>query len=357
MKKTLISLTLTATLAAGTTAFAQTALRGGFVEGADVMFYMDSDAINQSAFAQTVEDLQPDEVKAESEAKVKAFTEATGLGEDDIKTLVLSMDIDGIDFQSQDPAQLENAQALLAVESAKAITLDQLKAGLTVLAGENAKNANMTVTEADGMQVLKLEPAEAQDGPDKAYATLGDDGKTVLFGFNTDSLKQGLARISGGEMASPSDDMANAIKKIGQRHVRMVVVLPEDARAKIREGVQATAAQGGMGSMIAPFGTVESLLISANTRENLDLYLSLDLGNNANATQAAGMLQSMIPMFMMNAGQQLGPKAMQISQKIKIAPEESVVTMSVNLTPDDITPPKAPAGGESGTTPEANGGM
>jgi len=104
------------------------------------------------------------------------------------------------------------------------------------------------------------------------------------------------------------------------------------ARQKIKEGIETTAAQGGMGGMMMPFATAKSLIISANTTENLDFYLSLDLGEPGNAAQAAGMVQSMLPMMMMS----MGPQAMELSQKIEIAPQDSVVTVSVTLTPDDI---------------------
>lgn len=323
-------------LMAGSPAIAQDALRAGFVEGADVMFYVDMDAINQSEFGGQVEAQQSAEIKAEQKAKTRAFTDATGLTEDDMNTLVFSMDLEGIDFASNDPAQLEDARAMMAVNVKKALTLEQVKAGLQAMAGETGDETNMSIMTVDGMEVLKIEPKNARKGPDGAYATLSPDGETVLLSFNAPSLKQALARVSGGEMAAPGEEMGEAIKSIGQRHVRAAVVLPPEARQKIQEGVQAGAAQGGMGAMLMPFSTTRSLLVSANTSDSLDLYLSLDLGNNANATQAAGMLQSMVPMVMMQFGQQLGPKAMEISQKIKIAPKDTMVTMGLNLTPGDV---------------------
>ncbi|WFB35285.1 hypothetical protein P3T73_14060 [Kiritimatiellota bacterium B12222] len=314
------------------TGHAQTALRGGFVENADVFVYMDVTSLNNSAFSKAVEELKTPEDKALEDELQAKFTAATGLTEDDVLSAVFSMDIDDIDFQAQDPAVLETAQAVAAIELAKAITLEQAKAGIENMAQENEVQPTVTIAEVDGLQVLKLESPQAEQGPDQAFGTLSPDGKTVLFAFNTLSLKDGLARIAAEKTAAPTADMGTAMQAIGKRQARMVLVLPPVARQKIQEGIQATAAQGGMGAMLMPFSTAKSLIISANTADDLNFYLSLDLGNAGNATQAAGMVQSMLPMLMMG----LGPQAAELSQKIQIAPKESVVTVSITLSPADI---------------------
>jgi hypothetical protein len=297
LKQTLLLASALLTFNAG---YAQSALRASFVEGADVMFYLDGKTLNSSAFSQAVQAQRPPEETAEKEAKAAQLKEATGLDEEDVLILAFSMDLDGIDFQANDPQQLENAKAVLAVELDKAVTLDQVKAGLEVMAEDSDQKPTITKGSQDGLDVLILgSPAKQEQGPDQAYATLSPDGKTVLLSFNTASLKDGLARIDAGEMAAPSEDMATAIQSMGNRHVRMVLVLPMEARKKLQEGVQAAAAQGGMGGMMA-----------------------------------------------MGMQQQLGPQAMTLSQKIKIAPKENEVTIKVNLTPEDLKmAPPAPQGG------------
>jgi hypothetical protein len=316
---------------------AQSALRGSFVEGADVLFYMDGQNLNTSAFSQAVNAQRSPEDKAAKEAKAAQFKEATGLEEEDVLVLAFSMNLDGIDFQAQDPEQLENAKAVLAIELNQAVTLEQVKAGLEVMAEDTNQQHTITPGTEDGLDVLVLGAnAEESQGPDQAFATLSPDGKTVLLAFNTASLKDGLSRIAAEEMADPLDDMADAIRSMGDKHLRLALILPMEARQKIEEGVKAAAAQGGMGGMMAPFATTKSLLLSASAAESLDVTLALDLGNPGNATQAAGMMQGMLPMMMMGMQQQLGPQAMALSEKIKIAPQESTVTISINLSPEDV---------------------
>ena len=333
MKKSLSVLLLSlATFTASTSLQAQSALQGGLVENADVFMYMDIAKMNQSPFYEAMDALQSPEDQALAEEKMAKFTKATGLTEDDIITLTFSMDIDDIDFQAQDPDELEDAQAVVAIELAKSITLDQAKAGLESMSEENEMKAELTIATVDGMDVIVLESKGGEQGPDKAFGTLSEDGKTFLMAFNTMSLKDATARITAGKAAEPTEDMSIAMDTVGDRQTRMILVLPPVARQKIKEGIETTAAQGGMGGMMMPFATAKSLIISANTTENLDFYLSLDLGEPGNAAQAAGMVQSMLPMMMMS----MGPQAMELSQKIEIAPQDSVVTVSVTLTPDDI---------------------
>ncbi|MDF3130181.1 hypothetical protein P0Y35_13320 [Kiritimatiellaeota bacterium B1221] len=331
MKKSLLALFLTSFCLTSFSVYAQSALRGGFVENADVFVYVDIAKMNESPFSKAIEAQQSPEEKALADEKTAAFTAATGLTEDDVRSMAFSMDIDNIDFEAADPDELEDAQAVVAIELAKPITLEQAKAGLESM-GDEEIDAKITITQEDGLDVIKLESNNTEDGPDKAYGTLSPDGKTFLMAFNTLSLKDSLSRITEGKTAAPTADMAAAMQAMGNRQARIVLVLPAAARQKIQEGIQATAAQGGMGAMIMPFSTAKSLLISADTAESLDFYLSLDLGNAGNAQQATGMVQSMLPMLMMS----LGPQAAELSQKIKIAAQDSVVTLSVNMTPEDI---------------------
>ena len=341
MKKSLSVLFLSLFCVSATSVYAQSALRGGFVENADVFVYVDIAKMNQSPFSKAVEAQQSEEDKALADEKTAAFTAASGLTEDDVLSLAFSMDIDNIDFEAADPDELENAQAVVAIELEKAITLEQVQATLESMSEEEI-DAVITIVNEDGMDLLKLESNNAEDGPDRAFGTLSPDGKTLMVAFNTLSLKDALARISEGKMATPSADMAAAMQAMGNRQARMVLVLPAVARQKIEEGVQAAAAQPGMGAMLMPFSTAKSLLISADTAESLDFYLSLDLGNPGNAQQATGMVQGMLPMMMMG----LGPQAAELAQKIKILAQDSVVTLNVNMTPEDIKKMTDAAGGD-----------
>ncbi len=319
-------------------AYAQpkTALQGGFVEGADVLYYMDTAAMNSSAFTKALEAKVPAEKKAEQEAKQKAFTDATGLTEDDVGAVVLSMDLDNINFQSQDPAQFASAPGNICVELKKSITLDQLAAGVETMKKEEGANFTVTKTTKDGLELLDIQAPPEEKGVKNFYLSLSKDGKAVVGSLNVASLKGGLNRISGSSMAKPTNDMATAMNSMGNKPMRVAVVLPAKAREMLQQSVQGMAAQGGMGAMLMPFATTKSLLVSADMKQNMDVALSLDVGDANSAVQAAGLLQTMAPMLMGNLGAQMGPKAAEIGQRLKFGSNETLVNLNLSLTPEDM---------------------
>jgi hypothetical protein len=275
-------------------------------------------------------------MKAAAEEQFAALTKATGLTQDDISTMVFSMDIDGIDFAAQDPAELESAQALLAMDTKEPLTLEKIKNGLTTLSETTEGPApQMTLTEVDGIPVLELTGTETPGGVDKAYAALSENGKTVMWSFNMASIKNGLGRLATGAPATMTEEMTVATTAFSEREMLMTIILPAAVRQKIQQGIQDAAAQGGMGGMLMPFASTRSLLVGVDAAENLDLNLSLDVGTPGNAQQAAGMIQSMLPMLMMGMQEQAGPEIMNLMNKFKISAEESRVTMGLSLTPEE----------------------
>lgn len=326
-----------------------TALRGGFVEGADLLLHVDAAGLQGTPFSKAVDGQKSEEAKAEAKAKADKFTAATGLTEDDMQVVVLSADIDNIDFESKDPKQFETLPALAAFQLGKAVTLEQVKAGIMVMQEESGKpGMEMSTASKDGLEVLVLKPANTKpDGPQEFYAVTSSDGKNVLFGLNTASLKDGLSRIDAAATSAPSPDMANAIRAIGNKQFRFAFVLPQVMRQKLQAELGGNAGGDPMGAMFLPLASTQALLISAHADQNLDLSILLDLGDAAKAQQATGMLQSMVmPMLMMGAGEQLGPNAMSVAQKVKLAPQEGAVSLSISLTPDDVK--KAPTGAGGG---------
>jgi hypothetical protein len=316
---------------------APTALRGGFVDGADVLLHVDMLGLGKSAFSKAVEAQQPADVKAKNAEKKAKFLAATGLGDEDVLVAVMSADLEKVDFKNQDPKQMETLPAVVAFQLAKPITMAQLKAGLEMIMEDAGKKPTLAEETVDGLKLLVAKPASPDEGgPQSMFGALAPDGKTVLMGLNTASIKGGLARIAEGKTSNPSPDMGNAIKSLGNKQFRLAVVLPQVLRDELKKSM-ADMAQDPMGAMFMPLASTTALLVSLHTQENLDVGLQLDVGDNAKAQQAAGMLQGMLmPMIMMGAGQQLGQNAMGVAQKLKIAAEGTSVGVSINLTPDDV---------------------
>lgn len=318
------------------TLHAQGAVDAAIVEGADVFFYYNFQEMKNSAWSQAVEAQQTPEMKEAAEEQFAALTQATGLTQDDISSMVFSMDIDGIDFTAQDPAELESAQALLALDTLEPLTLENIQNGISTLSETTQGPApKVTLTEVDGIPVLELMGTETPGGVDKAYAALSEDGKTALWSFNMASIKNGLGRLATGTPATMTEEMTVATTAFSERELFMTVVLPAAVRQKLQQGIQDAAAQGGMGAMLMPFASTRSLLVGVDAAENLDLNLSLDVGTPGNAQQAAGMIQSMLPMLMMGMQEQAEPEVMNLMNKFKVSAEENRVTMGLSLTPEE----------------------
>jgi len=326
---------------------APTALRGGFVDGADLLLHVDMLGISTSAFSKAVEAQQSAELKATNQEKKAKFKAATGLGDEDVLVAVLSVDLEKIDLKSPDQKQMEALPGLLAFQLAKPVTLAQLQAGLEMIMEDAGQKPTFAEATVDGLKVLVGTPANADEtGPRQLYGTLAPDGKTVLIGFNTASLKGGLDRIAEGKTSNPSPDMGNAMKSLGNKQFRFALVLPQVMRDELKKSM-ADMAQDPMGAMFSPLASTTALLVSLHAQNNLDIGLQLDVGDAGKAQQTSGMLQGMLmPMIMMGAGQQLGANAMGVAQKLKIAPEGTAVGISISLTPEDVK-----------KDPNAGGGM
>ena len=320
-----------------TVTLAQNAIQAAMVDNADVFMYYDLQGLNDSAWKKAVDSSQTPEEKAAAEEQFALFTDATGLEADDISAIAMSMDIDGIDFTSQDPSQLETASIVMAVESKKELTLEQMKSALdTVSESTEGPKPTIELTEVEGIPVLQLTGTATPGGMDKAYAALSKDGKTAIISFNVSSLQGALARLATTTPAVISEEMAQASASVEDQQMGLTVILPEAVKQMIQQGVQASTAQGGMaGAMLMPFATTESLQVSMKADEDLSLGVSLNLGVPANAQQAAGMIQSMLPMMMMGLQGQAGPEAMNLMNKIEISAEEKNVMLKISLTAEE----------------------
>ena len=320
------------------TAQPKTALQGGFVESADVLVYMDMAKMNDSAFSKAMEAQMPAEEKAKQEAQQKAFTEATGLTEEDFGAMVFSADLAGIDFQAAEPPDISKLPLSACLELKKSVTLDQINAAIDAMKEEQGTEFKVEKTTIDGIELLNLMAPEGEETLKNVYVTTSKNGKAVLAAVSVDALKDSLGRIAAGKVAPPTKDMATAMNSMGDNPFRMALVLTEQARASLKDGVQKAAAQGGMAAILMPFAEIKSVLISANTQENMDLAISLDVGNENNAVEASGWLH----MMMVGMGQQLAPQAMEIGQRLKIGTDKSVVSMNLTLTAEDLEGAKWP---------------
>lgn len=311
----------------------QQALLGGFVDGADFFMYMDSDQMNKSPIIKTMQEMQAENPIAEQQELVKKFEAATGLSEDDMDGLVFSMDFDAIDMNKPEDTDFNTLPAAMAVSLKKGMTLEQLEAGIKMLAEEHGGEDSFTMQKEtrNGLPLLSVKPKEVEeDAPSEFLVAMAEDGKTILAGFNVMSLEKAVARIKSGKPAPANPGMADALRTMNKKQVRIAFLLTDDMKKQL-----AAQAQGGGNPMGMMFSTVQGMIFSAHGTETLDLDLSIDMGNAESANQVSMMAQQMLPMVMMQASQ-MAPGAQGIMQKLKIGPEKNYISAKISLTEADL---------------------
>ncbi len=335
-----LALLCLASLSSANAQTSATALQGGFVDKADLLVFMNIRQMNASPFVKAMEAQQTPEQAALQKEKQEKFTAATGLDEKDIVAMVISADLKGVDFEGKTPPDMEQLPLAFALQLDKAVTMEQVAAGLRVIAEDQLEGVDLLPSQVDGLPVLVVKPKEepGPGEPKQFYATLSNDGKNVLLGFNLPVLKDGLARIAAGTVSKPSPEMDAAMRSMGSRPLRLAFVFPAKLREMIARSVQEAAAgeMGPMASMFTPMGNARSFLVSADMKENMDLNLSIDVGDPAQAQALSGSMQGMMGMALMGMGQMLGPNAMGMMNKIKFGNNAGVATVGVVLSPEDL---------------------
>lgn len=339
MTKTISTFLVALTLAIPSTLFANDTLRGGFVPGADMMFYMEAASFANAPIVKKIQAMSPEYDEAENKEMEEKFKAATGLAQEDMRDVALTVDIDDMDFNNPDPSSFDTLPAVMSVGLNKSVTLDQVIAGIRLMAEENGAPDEFQMEKAtrEGAEVVVVNPAAPGDGPKEILAGLSGDGKTLLVTFNMASMKSGLDRIGEQKLAKPGPEMSGALRELKGQPFRMAFVLPNEMRQMVAAGVQANPATASLAGMRA-------VLFGAKAGDTLDLNLKLDLGNNQAATQATAMAQGMLPAAAMQMSAMV-PQAANAAQKIKVAAEGNYVSASIQLTEEDLEAAAAGGGG------------
>ncbi len=311
-------------LLSGQMLFAQTVMHAGVVDGADLLVAGRVSNFNQSAFAKAMKEQQPEEMKALTREKQAKFTAATGLEEEDLETMIASVKISDLDLENMGPDQADKVQAVLALQLKKAITLDQLEAGMKVMQEDAPGASTLSRATLGGTDVVEIKPTNDM-GTGSFYAGLSPDGQTVIVTMNEGSMTSALERVAAGRGGAPNPAMGQAMQALANQQLQLALVLPDNVKQGMRAAMQGGGNMGPMGA----FMNTQSLLLGATADEKLDLKLMLDVGDAA----AAQMLGQNAPMMMM-----MVPGAAQMGEKLKFGSEGNVFQLNVSLSPEDMQP-------------------
>lgn len=309
--------------------YAQAHMHAGVVDQADLLVAGQIERFSQSAFAKAMEANQPEELKELNKAQRERFTEATGLEEDDMVSMVMSARLADLNIMDMENTDFEALQVVLTFQLKKAVTLEQLQAGIDIMQEDAFSKVRMRVGELQGQQVLEILPPEGEtDGPQKMFGAISEDGKSVVLALNEATMTAALQRVAAGRSGQPNPEMAQAMQALRGQQLQMALVLPENMRQALQMAMQG-GDMGPMAMMVMPFMGTKSVLMSATAADNMDIKLMIDLGN----AESAQMMSNMAP-NMMGGAAGMFPAA----RKVKFASQGSVLQISAELTPEDLQP-------------------
>jgi hypothetical protein len=329
------------------------ALEAAIVPGADFILRLDLKSARRAPIYNTLKALQDEKPNAElplsSLNDVSKKLEAKlGLKEEDVDSLLLSADLDGVKLSplGPDPDAMKSIQGILAVQVGKKITSAQLKDAIQILSAEGDQPGEVKMTEEKiGSADLIVVTPKSETDPKVHLALLG--GRTILVGLNRESVSQALARTGVGQQAKLDGAMANVMKSIGpSSQVKLSFVVPKALKDMLGAMTQPPEQPGADPAGAAPppdpisgamagFKDIRSISLGVTLAEGLVLNLSGDLGN-AEAANGINMLLAMMkPQFKASLAEQTGKKPEQIADNaLTSAVRGNVINVALSLGKD-----------------------
>jgi hypothetical protein len=318
-------------------------LEAAIVPGADLLLRVDAKRAGDTPIAAVFEQFGKDQAAAsgmtkQQETFKQKMEQATGLGEKDLVGVLASADIDPLNLMGSDEGpDIEKLVAVLAVQIARPMTMDQLKAGLKVLTTDPTTAVLADVVLVDesvgGCSVLKISPAAT--GP-FVYVALSQDGKVVFIAPNVVSMEGVLQRSGRGKIESLASDLAATEKAMpGAPQTRLAFLLPESVRTKMKETMDAeTDPMAAMTSMyLKPFAALKSLSLGMEFSDMLSLAVVGSFSAPEDAAQVSGLVSMVLPML--SGGKASNPTANMI-KKLNVKLDGKTLTVSIVLTADEI---------------------
>jgi hypothetical protein len=321
-------------------------VEAAIVPGADILGRIDYGEYRASPAAETIRkqrlEQNPALVEAEEE-RVRKLEEATGVSPDDLRAILFSGDLDGIDISSPEPdSEYLKLNAVLAATFDGVLTAEQFEAGLKVIALE-IPGSRVEEAEVGGRRVFSLF-ADGKAEP-VLYGSLSLDGRTIFLTPNGRSMEGVFLREKEGRTESLSESLTTAERGLPEgSQFTTSFVLPEQLRRQIETRVSAAERQamknpvaGMILGFITPFRKLSSLSFGASFAEGAQLGAAADLGGESEAMQAVAILQTMVLPFLKARLAQGGGRSMEdLEGKLGVASSGPTLRLEVKLEAEDL---------------------
>lgn len=350
--RTIPVVTLAASLlASGAFAAPPPAHHTAIVPGADIIVTIDISALNSAPLVQrlTAETGKNKSISRSVAARWARFTAATGLAKSDIRSALISCDIDTYDFKAATAREkTARLNAVLAVQSRKPVTLAKIKKAIILEYGseEIAGVANVTIA---GHPALKIK-APKKATPD-IYIAVTPDGLALLAALNSASIAQAIHRsVSGKIISEPRNLSRMRASLLPKSQIKSAAVIPASIRSLIDQQAAAMLRQSQQNPAMAAAAAITKLFhnlrnISLGLKITADATITAaaDLGAQFTAQQAATVIQTMlIPIMQANITKSTPAHSpvINLDRQVKVTAKDGNLLIQLIIPQNQIIPPK-----------------
>ncbi len=313
------------------------ALEAGLVPGADFVVRVDFKSARRAPIFRTFKAMEENQPAtgnlpgAELADMGKELTKKLGITEDDLESIVFSVDLDSIKMgpMGPDPESLNTVQGVLAVQLSKTLSAAQIKKALQDLAGaQSGADAIKIAEDKIGKTDVLVLSSEKESDPPIYVAAPG--GKTLYLGLNQASVKGAIGRANGhpAELEGALAGVMNSIANDAQ--LKLGFVIPKALKDLLANFTK--DAGTGPGAMLSSFKDIQSISLGVTLGRDMKLKLAGDLGNADAASGVSSLLSMLKPQFKAAVAQQTGKSAEQIPDNaLTSSAQGSVLTISLTL--------------------------
>ncbi len=320
------------------------------VPGADLVLTVNMEAMRQAPLYDRLQQLMEknrENSRNNNMKKLRDISEQlskiTGLTKEDMRKIVMSAELDEVDFSSGQEPELDGVPVVFAVELLKQLPLDKLEQAIKLAAEASAEVVpELGRQKHNGVEILTVvENNQDDETANEAPLYLSMLGNDKLLVAGTLSGVQGaIDRALSGETASADKFFKDA--SIQQSHVSMILVPTPAMAAKLSE--QATQKQeekpDSMGANFAKaIQGMKRFSLGMHLTDSMAFELGTVVASEADAQQVKTIFDStVISMAQITLAMMSGGKPLQLTQSMKTTVEPGgKVTFGFQISEADIT--------------------
>ncbi len=309
------------------------------IQDADVVMRADLQGMRDSAIYTLIKDLADNQADTglqiqEMEQVAEQLKDITGLEEDDFLTVTFSAVLEGIDFETDHMD--ERLNAVMAIELAKPITIDQLEEAINK-AAEASPDINLAMArerhaDSDFLAVTVIE----EYGEDTTIGVALTAGGGVVLTGTMPGTKGALDRQARGVSGSAAEHFELDPKALP--HLALRFDLTDAMQDWMRDGMGDPESYDPMVQSMKAFEDLERIDLKVDMADDMNVAFSMGLGSEQKATVAKNVLDNtVIGMLRMMVGMVSGGQPLTVldSMDTRLEPH-GAVTLSFTLTVSDI---------------------